>query len=83
MADGEITLALAPGVADRLGVAAEAAGKPVGEYAAELIGAALEDDWSESERRLAEYDRTGESVSLDEAMDRFENGLAARFAAKR
>ena len=83
MADGEINLILSQGVSDRLVVAAREAGKPVVEFAAELIGTALEDDWSESERRLAEYDRTGESVPADEAMDRFEKRLAARFAANK
>ncbi len=83
MADGGLKLELDEALSNRLVAAAEASGKPPAAYAAELIGEALEDEWSEAERRWIEHQKTGESISLDEAMDRLERNLEARFAAKR
>lgn len=40
-------------------------------------------DTAEAERRLAEYDRTGKYVTLDDAMERFERALEAKLAARR
>ena len=83
MADGGLKLELDEDLSGRLVAAAEALGRPPAAYAAELIGDGLEDEWSEAERAWNEYQRTGESISLDEAMDRVERNLKARFAAKR
>lgn len=82
MADGELTLKLDDETARRLQEAADAAGRPVADYAAGLISEGLEDDadWAESLRRLEEYDRTGESVPLEEAMAVFHDELEKRLA---
>ncbi|WP_299177252.1 hypothetical protein [uncultured Brevundimonas sp.] len=40
-------------------------------------------DTAEAERRLAEYDRTGNYVTLEDAMERFERALEAKLAARR
>jgi hypothetical protein len=83
MADGGLKLELDENLSNRLIAAAEDAGRQVFDYAAELIDGALDDDWSETERRWAEYEKAGESVSVEEAMTRLRHGLKARFAAKR
>jgi predicted transcriptional regulator len=83
MADGGLKLELDEDLSSRLVAAAEVLGRPPAAYAAELIGDALEDEWSEAERAWKEYQETGKSISLDEAMDRIESNLKARFAAKR
>jgi predicted transcriptional regulator len=82
MADGELTLKLDDETARRLQAAADAAGVPVGDYAADLIAGSLGEDWTEALARLEEYDRTGEYVSLETALLHFrtevESGLASR-----
>lgn len=84
MADGELTLKLDDDTARRLQAAADAAGRPVGDYAAALIAEGLPDTgWSESLRRLEEYDRTGEHITVEEALAHFDNELEARLAARR
>jgi len=84
MADGELTLKLDDETARRLQAAADAAGRPVGDYAAGLIAEALPDlSWRESLRRLDEYDRTGESITVEEALAHFDSELAERLAARR
>jgi predicted transcriptional regulator len=85
MADGELTLKLDDETARRLQAAAEAAGRPVGDYAADLIAVGLEpdDDWAEDVRIAEEVDRTGVSYSLEEAMAHFDEAVEAHLAAKR
>ncbi len=79
MADGELTLRLDDETIRRLKVAAEAVGRPMGEYAAALITERVKGDgWTESLRRLEEFDRTGESLSVQEAMEHFDKALDAR-----
>lgn len=82
MADGELTLTLDDETARRLRAAAEAAGVAVEAYAAELITGGLEEDWAEDLRRLEEYDRTGEYVSLEEASAFFRDALEERLAGR-
>jgi hypothetical protein len=82
MADGGMNLELNEDLTDRLIAAAEKAGRPAADYAAQIIGEALDDEWSEAERRWAEYERTGESVSLADAMAELRAGLKAHFDAK-
>jgi predicted transcriptional regulator len=82
MADGELTLKLDDETARRLQAAADAAGRPVADYAAGLIANGLEDRWAESLRRLAEYDRTGESISVEEALAHFDDEVRAQVADK-
>jgi hypothetical protein len=82
MADGDLILKLDDETSRRLKEAAEAAGRPVSEYAAELIGVGLNSDWTESIAALAEYDRTGVSYSLEEGMAAFDAAVEARFGQK-
>lgn len=83
MADGELTLKLDDDTVRRLKAAAEAAGRPVADYAAELLSGALADRWSLSLRRLEEYDRTGEYVPLEEALTEFRVAVEERLAKRR
>ncbi|MBP6546015.1 MAG: hypothetical protein KA220_04800 [Phenylobacterium sp.] len=83
MADGELTLKLDHDTARRLKAAADAAGQAVEDYAQALIADRLDDRWSESVRRLEEYDRTGESLSVQEALEHFDNTLQDRLATPR
>ena len=83
MADCGLKLELDENLSSRLTAPAEDAGRPVFDYAAELIDGTLDDDWSTTERRWADYEKTGESVSVEEAMTRSRDGLKARFALKR
>lgn len=82
MADGGLKLELPADLSERLEAAAETAGKPVRDYATSLISDALDDDWAEDEARFAEYERTGESVSAEEALMRMRDSLVKRFKAK-
>jgi predicted transcriptional regulator len=85
MADGELTLKLDDETARRLQAAADAAGRPVGAYAAELIseGLPLDDDWAEDVRIAEEVDRTGVFYTLEETMAHFDAALEAHLAKKR
>jgi predicted transcriptional regulator len=84
MADGELTLKLDDETARRLKEAADAAGRPVEAYARDLIAEGLaEDDWAEDVRIAAEYDRTGQSYSVEEALAVFEDELKAQVAKDR
>jgi hypothetical protein len=85
MADGEITLKLDDETVRRLKAAAEAVGLPVGDYAAGLISDRLDadDDWAEDVRIAEEYDRTGESYSVEEAAAHFRAELTAQLEKRR
>ena len=83
MADGELTLRLDDETARRLQAAAEAAGRSVDDYASGLIAAGLEEGWAEDLRRLEEYDRTGEYISLEEGLTFFRNAVEERLAARK
>lgn len=76
MADGELTLKLDDDTLRRLAEAAGAAGQAVEAYAADLIGSRLaEDDFAEELARVAEFRRTGQSISVEEAMAHFDDEL--------
>lgn len=75
MADGDLTLKLDDETVERLRAAADAVGRTVQDYAAGLISEGLEVDWAEDLARIAEYDRTGESISVEEALDHFDREL--------
>jgi hypothetical protein len=77
MADG-FDIHLNEPLARRLKAAAEAAGVEPAAYALQLLEQIVEDDWAEDERRFAEYERTGESISVEEFM----GGLRAALAIK-
>ena len=84
MADGELTLKLDSETERNLRKAADAAGVAVESYALNMIADALaQDRWSESIRRLGEYDDTGESISVTEAVTHFDQELQARLARSR
>ncbi|MBP7650238.1 MAG: TraY domain-containing protein [Phenylobacterium sp.] len=80
MADGELTLKLDDETARRLKAAADAAGRSVDDYAAELISDGLggDDDVAEDLRIAEEYDRTGVSYSVEESVAHFRQALLAR-----
>ena len=82
MADGGLKLELDQDLSARLSAAAEQAGRPVAAYAAELIGEALDVDWSEAERSWNDFQRTGYSISVDQAFDALDARLEAAFATK-
>lgn len=85
MADGEITVKLDEAAAKRLQAAAEAAGQPVDQFAAELIAEFLlpDDGLEEDLKILEEYDRTGVSYSVEEGLAVFDAAMARRFEPKR
>lgn len=81
----------------RAETAAADAGLSVEDYLVEVIEAALSfpgvaegvaafegpHDWTEAKRRLAEYDRTGVSIPLEDALKTFDDALEAALARKR
>ncbi|WP_395945050.1 hypothetical protein [Brevundimonas sp.] len=77
MADG-FDIHLNEDQARRLKAAAEAAGVDPTAYALELLDLGTQDDWAEDERRFAEYERTGEFISLEEFLRPFEELLAEK-----
>jgi predicted transcriptional regulator len=86
MADGELTLKLDDETARRLREAADAAGRPIADYAADLLARNFEQfdaEWDEAYEALAEFDRTGESVPLDEALARARAVLDGQLARRR
>jgi hypothetical protein len=68
MADGALTLILDDATADR---------------PAETLSPPLAYDWTEANARLAEYDRTGEYVTLEDALESFHDEVEAALAARR
>lgn len=82
MADGELTLKLDDDTARRLQEAADAAGRPVADYAAELIVGGL-DDWTEDVRIAEAYDRDGVSYSIEEGLAVFDAAVKRRFDTER
>jgi len=71
MADG-FNIHLSEGLARRLRAAAEAVGIDPADYARQLLDGAVEGDWAEDDRRWAEYQRTRETVSVEEAFAAFD-----------
>jgi hypothetical protein len=84
MADGgPLTLTLDTATAERLADAARQAGMTPEAYALERLSADLAEgrhDWAEANRRLAEFDRTGEFISLEEWAADFRADVEARLA---
>ena len=86
MADGAITLTLDDETVRRRDEAARRAGVTPEAYAAGLLSAVVTEeagetplhDWTEANRRLAEYDRTGEFVEAGPALDAFVAEVRAR-----
>ena len=82
MADGGLKLELDEALSLRLRAAADAAGRAVDTYTAELISGGLDDDWAESYSRYAEYQRTGEYLDSAVEMDRFRKTVRERVRSK-
>lgn len=84
MADGAfLTLALDDATAERLADAARLAGMTPEAYALERLSADLavtRHDWTEADRRLAEYDSTGEFITLEDWATEFRADVEARLA---
>jgi predicted transcriptional regulator len=80
MADGELTLKLDDETTRRLKEAAEAAGRPLSDYVADLIAdhLAADDDWAEDVRIAEESERTGNWHTLEDAMAHFRSELHAQ-----
>jgi plasmid stability protein len=83
MADGELILKLDDDTARRLRAAADAAGLAVESYAADLISSGLAGEWADSLARLAEYDRTGDYMSLEEGAAYFRTKLEERLTNRK
>lgn len=84
MADGELILKVDEGLADRLRQAADAAGQPVELYVRQALEAYAEGEWPRAAlASLAEYQRTGEYIGVEEAMDAFERKVEERLAARK
>ncbi len=83
MADGELILKLDDDTARRLRAAADAVGRPVEAYAAELISGGLDDDWADEVRAAQEYDRTGEHLSVEEGLSIFRSAVEDQLAKRR
>lgn len=82
MADGA-DIHLDPERAERLRVAAEAAGVTPEAYALNAIDSAIDDDWAEDIAALEEYDRTGISYSVEEVMAELRANVEARQAQRK
>jgi plasmid stability protein len=78
-----VTVVIDGELAERLKVSAESLGRPVDEHARDLIREALDEDWTEDDRRFAEYERTGVSIPADQAFDELRASLERRFASRK
>lgn len=87
MADGALTLILDDATVARLAEAAALAGQTPEAYAADRLAETLSPplayDWTEANERLTEYDRTGEYVTLEDALASFHDEVEAALAARR
>jgi len=80
MADG-FDIHLNEDQAQRLKAAAEASGVDPSVYALQIPEQAMEDDWAEDFRRIADYERTGESIGAEEWMQGLREAVHAKFRA--
>ena len=79
MADG-LNIHLDAKRAERLREIADASGRDPADYLFAVLDQAIEHDWSEDERRFAEYERTGDSISLEEFMGGLRDAVSRRRA---
>ncbi|PLR28746.1 hypothetical protein SGCZBJ_00925 [Caulobacter zeae] len=82
MADGA-DIHLDPERAERLRVAAQAAGVTPEVFAINAIDQAIDDDWAEALQSLEEYERTGVSYPAEEVLAEFRANIEARLAARK
>jgi len=80
MADG-FDIHLNEDQARRLKAAAEVSGLDAQAFALRVLDQAIEDDWAEDFRRIAEYERTGESIGAEEWMQGLREVVQAKFKA--
>jgi len=92
--DAPLTIELDESTRARVEAAAAAAGLSVEAYVREILRAAVSSpgvaegatafegphDWTEANRRLEEYDRTGVSIPLEDALKTFDDALEAALA---
>lgn len=78
-----LTLHIEADLADRLKMTADFVGRPVDDYARDLIRDGLDEGWAEEQARWAEFERTGESIPAEPALLEFRNSVKARFAARK
>jgi len=83
MADGDVTVKFEGKMAQRLRAGAAAAGQTVQDYATGLIAEGLDADWAEDLDRIARYERSGESLSVEETLAFFDRELEKRLAERR
>ena len=84
MVDGELTLKLDEEMRRRLADLAGLTGVSVETYGLEIMADDLEHDGLAASRiRLAEYDRTGEYITVEEAMAHFDRAVEARLSERR
>lgn len=69
--------------AAKLKAAADAAGMTPVDFAMSALDRVLDDDWAEDLAALEEYDRTGEFVTLDAALEEFNAALQAKLAERK
>ncbi len=77
MAEGELKVELDKDLSEKVRTFAIATGARVESVVREAV-ADYVSDWSETLARLAEHDRTGESVDAEEALARFRDAVASR-----
>jgi len=82
MADGA-DIHLDPERAERLRLAAEAAGVTPEAFALNAIDSAIDDDWAEAIESIDEYERTGVSYPAEEVLAEFRANVEARLAARK
>jgi len=68
--------------AEKLEKVAREAGVPTAEYALMILDQALDNDWAYTLAGFAEYDRTGEYVSAEQAMVELRAGVDADLRAR-
>ncbi len=97
MTTRSLTIELDAATRAELEAAAAAAGLSIQAYVLESVKAALSSpwvaevaaafegphDWTEANRRLEEYDRTGVSIPLEDALKTFDDALETALARKR
>ncbi len=82
MADGA-DIHLDPERAERLRLAAKAAGMTPEAFAISAIDSAIDDDWLEAIASLEDYERTGVSYPAEEILAEFRANVETRLAARK
>jgi hypothetical protein len=83
MTDDGFKLEVDGALAERLKLAAAAAGESVQHYALQALRSAADDDWAEERARFAKYERTGEYIDAEIWVQEFRGKLRQRLREKR